>query len=293
MKKYLNTKVGFLTFSFTLLIIVTVFVGFKIIGGTISINNDSNQKECEQKVQLEKLSCEETFASSSVIENKFVTALEAVNDHENKFNGDAEGLAENSLSLCKSVATSREELVECSSKVFNKIANYFISGEHNLILNTEDPLWLCKLQNNDVKAPCYGLLARLYLEVNNGDFTQSMNQAEALTNNQYMYNVIANVAVIHVQNKHLSSKKYLMSCRSLKADLQLYCIQGTAIGLFQSGELSSDYEKTIDFCNLLLGKDKDTCFQKMFPYFRDIYEVELDKICGLIEDKYQKQCLQN
>jgi len=68
------------------------------------------------------------------------------NRHEDSGWGDELSISKPSLELCDRVAIDSQSLFRCATGVFDSISYDYYNGLYGLVMNPEDPLWLCRVQ---------------------------------------------------------------------------------------------------------------------------------------------------
>lgn len=216
--------------------------------------------------------------------------------HDPRVWGDARSLANPAVKLCEEVAKNDVQLENCLSGVFNGIGNYYLSGKYGLLIEKEDPLWLCREQRERYKAVCYGLMARVLLHFANYDFPAAVRSGKEAVEETYMMVVVNNLAVLNAGLKiyEKDHNTHIASCKKLTENLRLACLTGYATGLMQFGKPQDEHVEAIAFCqsDALDPEEQRVCFQHTFSYLRNLYSSEKIKIlCGRMQGDYQKYCL--
>jgi len=195
-----------------------------------------------------------------------------------------------SIELCRKVANDERQLIDCSSGVFNGVANFYSAGQYGLVINKDDPFWLCREQDEIVQNVCYSFMARNLLSLAGFNQAQAIKLALETTPPNYLEAVITNITVIP---SNISTQEIVNICRILKQKSSLACLRGHAISLLQTGQPGQEYLDPINFCGseLLNKTEKDVCYENILPQLKNYHpKDQLKRICNNIEDSYQYLC---
>jgi hypothetical protein len=216
--------------------------------------------------------------------------------HDPSFWGDEEAMINPALKLCEQVSTTDEQLYRCSSGVFNGIAVFYINHEYELEINQEDPLWLCHLQLDVYKEPCYGNMNVALMNLSGNDFVKAANYIVSTVKDikysgpalRYLSGVLALLNV--EENDHQAS---IEQCRTLSKELYPFCIQGFVHGLLEHGIPNKEYEAALDFCRSqeFSSDEKEICFKYSLEGLHGWYPQDRAKeICLKVEPELRHYC---
>ena len=212
--------------------------------------------------------------------------------------GNEEGIVKRGLELCERVAGNDSELSRCATGVFNGIATFYGTGEYNLELKRDDPLWLCRKQTEKYKDPCYISMNGALVAAANGDLVRAAKFVDAIPEDEYAKHAMLNLAIpFGVENLNSSDhSKGILECRSLSPRLRIPCIQGYAFAFLESGKPEEEYIKPLDFCSSdsFLPEEKRGCLGYIFGYLAQWYPREKAyEICGLRPDDEKEFCIRS
>lgn len=214
-----------------------------------------------------------------------------VDQHNAQQWSNPEKVVDSSIELCQKVAIDDRQFVDCSSGVFNGVANLYSSGQYGLIINKDDPFWICRKQDERVQKTCYAFMARTLLKLTNSNLAQAIDLASRTAPTNYLENIIANITVLP---SNISEEELVNLCGSLDEKTEIACLKGYAISLLQSGQPGKEYQSPINFCNsdLLTLEEKQMCFENILPQLKNYYpKDQLEKICQSVDNSYRYLCI--
>jgi len=213
-----------------------------------------------------------------------------VDQHSAEQWSDPEKVVNTSIELCKKVASNDKQLVDCSSGVFNGVANLYSSGQYGLITNKDDLFWICRKQDERIQKTCYGFMARTLLKMTNSNLAQAIDLASRTAPTNYLENIIANITVLP---SNVSEEELVNLCRSLDEKTEIACLKGYTISLLQSGQPGKEYRDPINFCEseLLTPEERNMCFENILPQLKNYYpQDKLEEICNGVDSQYRNLC---
>ncbi len=221
-----------------------------------------------------------------------------VNSHDPRVWGKEKLLVDPALRLCRQVASNPDELSRCATGVFNGLANFYLGGQYNLVLDRQDPLGICRNQEAIFQDPCYISMNIALLDLAHGDLLSASIFIEDIPDDMMAQHAILNLAA-PVGTKHINATDHrgtIAICRTLQPRLRHACIQGYAFGMLEQGKPDVEYEKPIEFCEstLLTSDEQQSCFSYLFSYFRQWYaQSKSESICRSIDSAWQQLCFKS
>jgi hypothetical protein len=217
------------------------------------------------------------------------------NIHDTRLWGKEDEIINQSLTLCKNVSGTRDELTRCATGVFNNIALAYMSHEYNLSVNKDDPLTVCHKQTEEFKDPCYISMNITLLWFTNNDFAKAAAFLEKLQNTDMAIHAMRNLAaVVGAQNMNLSDHSAMIAnCRNVQNRLQDSCFQGYAFGFLEHGQPEVEYVKPLAFCEsqTLSKTEQQNCLSYIFSYLPQWYpRTKAESICQTVSTEYVSQC---
>lgn len=176
-----------------------------------------------------------------------------------------ESVVRRALSVCRAVAVPGHYFRDCAGGVYNAVANEYLFGVYGAVVDTADPLWLCKEAESSLQSDCYNYMARIFLKTGDGSFKQAIDQALTHTETSFRETVVTGLAVAATQRIKGDAPKALKICQTLNPSLQMACIGGLAMGSVQSGTPGKEHAVGISFCSqssLNTNQSRD-CFSRI------------------------------
>jgi hypothetical protein len=208
-----------------------------------------------------------------------------VDDHVSTQYKTATEVTSQALELCRTLAPSSLDFINCGSGVYNAIANIFLLRSFSWPeIENDDPLLFCGNQPEELRVTCYGYFARVLFASLGSDLGDSLASIEKIVASQYQLGLIENVALIATLNK--SDKKdfesFIEDCHALSSSLSGKCIGGLSVGIAQSAETGSLFESASAVCTnrSLSEQEKADCFDSLLINIKPlISRDELSSIC--------------
>lgn len=211
--------------------------------------------------------------------------------------GNIQKMIDVALNTCKMATDDLIERSRCASGVFMELGNDYIEGQLKLISIKNDPLSICRNQQEFTKMDCYTQMNGVLNMIAGGKLNKSARFVEDIDEDKYAIEAIITLAVPAIDITKNDYTDDIEVCRSLQKRLHLPCIQGLALGFILKGQPGIEYEKTIDFCNsiILYEEEKQSCFNLLLRYSKHAYTVDkVSTICSKVEPRYKKDyCLSN
>ena len=209
---------------------------------------------------------------------------------------DEKKMTERALAACKGLPEEEERIKQCATGVFNALANAYLGGDYKLKFKTDDPLWICRKQEQFSKY-CYTEVAVAYIRDHRLDYGKAAELINSIGSEDgasgAVIGYIADEARMRIKNINLED--FALKCNSLAKHLKNPCIEGVLIALLGWSTPGKEYESLLSFCRFpAFGAEaQDFCFSYFLPRLGTIYSKEkADEICGsIIEEKYKKYCV--
>lgn len=213
--------------------------------------------------------------------------------HDPRVEGDEWAILTPALKLCERVSETADQLYRCTSGAFNAIALYYMDGEYNLPLNKNDPLRLCREQEDRFKDSCYGNMNTLLSWMFNDDLAKSAPFIEEIPEDNYAISAINYLSAIIASRNVDKTDRLVNLCRSLQKRLRLSCVVGIVHGIIEHGKPGIEYIEALKFCKspTLNEDERIACFDQAVGFFYSIYPKEkVAEICTGIEQRYSDHC---
>lgn len=209
------------------------------------------------------------------------------------------GLVSEGLKLCEEVGDTEQETKLCGTGVFNALAIMYLSPEqYNLNFDRTDPYKFCREQELPVyfKEACYEDFKILPMNIESNNFAKAAHYVEAIKEDRYAFAAMDTVSSYTAYFLLRDSKlrdDAVRTCYTLQERLWGPCIAGLGAGLLGQSTPDREYRMALDICNSSLVKERErvACYERVGRLIGLRYSREkAQKICGTIENKYQKYC---
>jgi uncharacterized protein YxeA len=218
-----------------------------------------------------------------------------VNIHEDKsLWGNDLGIIKKGLILCERVSENDSELSRCATGVFNGVSVFYSTEESGLKIKKDDPLWICKAQENKYQDPCFISMNTVLMALNDGDLKVASKYLEDIPDDIVASHAMINLAIPFGLRRY-DDKDHRDSvgiCRSLQERLVVPCLQGYAFAFLEHGEPGKEYVRSLDFCkeNDLTETEENKCLGYIYAYLAQWYaQDKAVEICNN-EGGYQQYC---
>lgn len=211
--------------------------------------------------------------------------------HDPRIRGDAQKLIDPAVALCEKVSTDDSQLFRCNSGVFNAIAIFLRTGEYQLPLDKNDPLKICRSQEETVKISCYGNMNTLISWITENDFRKGSSFAEKEKDDIYAITTIE--YLIAFESYQNDTDTLVDVCRTVQNRLHLPCIKGLVHGFMEKGDPGQEYIKAGEFCGRadFTDDEKEVCYKELVNYSNRIYPKDkASGICNGLPQPYRKFC---
>lgn len=219
------------------------------------------------------------------------------NVHDERLWGDEQAMVKPALKLCEEVTEDPHELKICATGVFDSISLGYYNNLYGLKMREDDPMWLCRDQEEKFKEACYMDLMPAVLWLGDYDLAKSLQflgNAEPDFRN-LVSETLADNSVRFLFAAGGEAEDSISVCRTLNNENELACIKGLASGAMQFGKPSFEYESGLIFCRsgLLNPSEKEPCYKRVYEHSSLKYSREkMADICGSVNDvEYKKECL--
>lgn len=216
--------------------------------------------------------------------------------HDPAVLGDEWAILTPALKLCEKVSSDYDQLYRCASGAFNAIALYYVSGEYNLPLNQNDPLRLCRQQEDRHKESCYGNMNVLLTWLFKGDLVKAAPFVEQITEDKYAVPAIRYLSAIMAIDNLDKTDNMVRICRTLRESLRAPCVVGIGHGIIEHGKPGIEYIEALNFCRseILTEEERLECYNQAFGFFSSIYPKEKTiEICASVKDYNIDYCKRN
>jgi hypothetical protein len=207
---------------------------------------------------------------------------------------DEESLIKPALELCERASDKDEQLYRCASGAFNSIANAYITGEYNLTIDKQNPMWLCQQQPVKYKESCYGNMNSFIYRLADNDFAKAALYVEGIPEPEYAVKTMVYLAALStLTTAKQDPGSAVLSCRSLSKNLHTPCIQGFTHGFLEHGTPDREYEDAVRFCEtpIMNEGEKETCLKYSLSSLTGWYSLDKIKvICTGLKPEYQLFC---
>jgi hypothetical protein len=211
--------------------------------------------------------------------------------------GNAEKMVSYALNLCDQSTTDPIEKSRCASGIFMELSDDYSNGQLKLADIQDDPLALCRKQQEFGKMDCYTQLNGVLTMIAGGNFIKAAKFVEAIPEDKYAVEAIITIAAPTLNINKTDFTEDIQNCRSIQERLHLYCIKGLALAFLLNGTPGVEYEQAISFCQLstLTLEEKESCHELLLRHSSEMYPLETMKIiCSRVGQEYQKNyCLNN
>jgi hypothetical protein len=211
--------------------------------------------------------------------------------------GDAEKMVNYALNLCDQSTADPIEKSRCASGIFMELGDDYANGQLKLADIQDDPLALCRKQQEFGKMDCYTQLNGVLSMLSGRKLKTAAKFVEAIPEDKYAVEAIITIAAPTLNINKTDFTEDINNCRSIQERLHLYCIKGLALAFLLNGAPGVEYEQAINFCQLsiLTPDEKESCHELLLRHSSEMYPLETMKvICSKVDLQYQKNyCLNN
>lgn len=211
--------------------------------------------------------------------------------------GDTRRIAAEALAICETASYREADLDDCSSGVFNGIAQSALRGQYGLAVNTDDPLWLCREQPERHQSFCYGHFARIILQLADGDLLAAADRLDDMPDLHAIHATVllSNLAVIYGNFGASAGPGFpgIAACRSLRSAWRQLCVTSYVAGLIQNGAPGAEHVAAIAACRSLpMAGEQEWCFLEIVARFQARYTpARLAEICREIRSELASPCV--
>jgi len=207
-------------------------------------------------------------------------------------------IVNSSLPFCEEFAETSPQkpslkLLLCATGVFDTIAIFYYNPQYGLLMNKEDPVWLCKEQTEDIyKEACYREMVTALLWFADYDVARAVSMVEEFVEDEYI--------PLSVRDLVDGSVRYVINtprifdtialCQSLSERLRLVCVEGFISGVMQFGAPEVEYVQALEFCKdpVFSEDEREICFKKVVAYSSALYSKEkVQDICRAVQEGYR------
>lgn len=210
---------------------------------------------------------------------------------ESQIWGDPQKMIDYALRLCNQSTDDGIEKSRCASGIFMELVNLYSEGKLKLASIRDDPLSICRKQQDFVKMDCYTQMNGVLNMIAGGKLKESAKFVEAIDEDKYAIEAIITIAAPTVDITKTDFTEDINICRNLQKRLHLPCIKGLVLAFLLKGLPGVEYEKAMTFCELyLLSEDeKEACFELLLRHSSEMYAPDtMNIICNKVESQHKK-----
>jgi len=213
------------------------------------------------------------------------------NQHENSGWGNELSISEPSLELCDRVAIDPASLFRCATGVFDSISYDYYNGLYGLEMNPEDPLWLCRVQEERFRKACYSDLMPALIWFVDQKLENVGRYIAEIPEDQYALHAMRRFAGNSVRflEDRSDYASEIWTCRSFQERLRISCIIGLGEGHMEFGPPGEGHIDGLRFCRSeFLGEsERGQCIAAILSYSNQIYAKEkVLNICSKVDERY-------
>lgn len=220
----------------------------------------------------------------------------ATDVHNPAYYGNERALIVPALAICETFARTQEQLKICATGVFDSISiAYYNAGTNGLVINPEDPLWLCREQPEKYKESCYLDMMPAILWYGQYDLAKALPIVITHAEDAYVElaaRSLAQASVRFVVSKAPGVSGSVVICRTAPK-VAIACIGGLAEGVMQFGKPGEEYKAALSFCSdaVMTSQERDVCMKSVLSYVTNRYaKSEVNAICTQVPLVYKKYC---
>lgn len=200
--------------------------------------------------------------------------------------GDNEKMVDDALGACEKAALGGPERVQCSTGVYNALANAASAGTYDLSFSYPDPLKICRIQKQEYQKGCFSELGLGVIRDEKLDRAASLHLIESLEDidgaSQLLLGYVGDEVKRSIASIDLGDFHDL--CTSFASQKnQDACTRGVISGLREGGEPGNEYKLMFRYCGLSLeDSQRIAC-----------YAFAISQARGVARDRseFQKACL--
>lgn len=204
--------------------------------------------------------------------------------------GNAQAMIEPGLALCEQVSDNESRLFRCVSGAFNALEILTSQGKYSLLLNHDDPFWICRDQPEKYKRSCYTQMVVAAMNVSKNDFSKTAKFIDTIKEDKYAVESMGAMVMERVRLGKIDFGQTVDFCHNLGKRFSLGCISSYGEGLMKYGPPQTEYVEALKFCAFegLSEEEHKSCFERILSLLRNWYTVGKSvEICKMVESQYR------
>ena len=190
--------------------------------------------------------------------------------------GNVQKMINFALDQCIKATNDPIQRSRCAAGVFMELGNDYSEGKLQTASIRNDPLAICRQQQEFGKLDCYTQMYGVLNQIAAGQLKESAKFIEAIDEDNYAIEAIITLAAtsLNIDKKDLSED--ISTCRSLQKRLHLPCIKGFSLAYMLKGTPGKEYQDAIEFCSnhSLSDDEKSACFELILKHSKSRYSSE-------------------
>lgn len=177
--------------------------------------------------------------------------------------GDPARMVASALGTCRTILSDPAEYHQCSTGVFNSLANAMSAHQYELSFNAKDPLAICRMQDVAIQDGCFQEIGIGAIRDAFMDRDTSIRFIKSIGDTAQEGSVL-NAYASDEATRHVSDDMPSIGilCRTFSGALQINCIQGVISGLRTAGEPGREYVRVLQYCSLYApAASRNFCFE--------------------------------
>lgn len=205
--------------------------------------------------------------------------------------GNPQEMVNSALNLCQEATNDSIQKSRCASGAFMELGNNFSEGKLQLTSLRNDPLSICRQQQDFGKMDCYTQMNGVLNSVAGGRLKESAKFVEAIDEDKYAIEAIITLAAPTIDITNPDYTDDIQVCRNLQKRLHLPCIKGLVLGFMLRGQPGIEYEQAIKFCKLstFSEDERESCNELLLRHSSEMYSKDTMKIiCSQVESQHKQ-----
>lgn len=209
--------------------------------------------------------------------------------------GNPQKMIDLALNTCIDATIDSIQRSRCASGVFMELGSNYIEGKMQLASIKNDPLLICRQQQEFGKMDCYTQMNGVLNIITGRKLAESAKYVEAIDEDKYAIEAIITLAAPTIDITKPDYTDDIQICRDLQKRLHLPCIKGLVLGFMLRGQPGIEYEQAIKFCKLssLSEDERESCYELLLRHSSEMYDPEtMNIICSKVEPQHEREYCQ-
>lgn len=220
--------------------------------------------------------------------------------HDQKLYSNERAVVAPALALCKQVSVEKSQLLRCATGVFDSISIAYYNKENGMVMKKNDPLWLCREQDEQFKEACYRDMMPAILWLGGYTLEKSTPYVVNFVEKNFQdiaIETLASDSIRYVMGKgEAGFIQYLSVCRMMPQNLRIPCVSGLATGIMEFGIPGKAHLLGFSVCSNtdLSHPEQRACYRNILQSVTSRYsQKDADQICKYSSDAHFGDCYES